>query len=185
MLPIEYKQISFIFKAVILSLSIHILQCINNSIMKHRLWIPKTLGNWQILHVDVLDEKLFILLFIYVDMICTLEYKTHFWVLIIGLLIVSSVDKYLLLVESSPSTTTQKSKLSLNLFNNRINFSPKIRCNVINLYIVTIFTFCIHTPKFYEIIFTYWTQRRIKCSIFTRRHWLTLICFSVKYLTFF
>ena len=78
MLPIEYKQISFIFKAVILSLAIHILQCINNSIMKHRLWIPKTLGNWQILHVDVLDEKLFILLFIYVDMICTLEYKTHF-----------------------------------------------------------------------------------------------------------
>lgn len=46
--------------------------------MKHRLWIPKTLSDWQILHVDVLDEKLFILFFIYVDMICTLKYKTHF-----------------------------------------------------------------------------------------------------------
>jgi len=57
---IEYKQIPFIFKAIIALFPIYVLKTINQTIMNNALLIPEALSQRRILLIDVLNVELFI-----------------------------------------------------------------------------------------------------------------------------
>jgi hypothetical protein len=99
-LSIENEDILFILETVIVILPINILETVDQIVMDDRLLRPKSLGNWQIFLIDILDVIVTILLIILKD-------KAHTGILTASFLIISSEDEDLIVIERCPSTATQ------------------------------------------------------------------------------
>lgn len=58
---VEDQQSLTVLQAVIFFLTVHILKTVYASVVDYSLLVPKALGNWRVLVIDVLKHKLALL----------------------------------------------------------------------------------------------------------------------------